>query len=362
MTRSPIHLHDHESAAQAVLDKPTWAYFSGAAADGQTHARNLQAWQRWGLRPRVLRPLRDGHTQCHLLGQTWPTPLLVAPMAMQGWAHPDGEIGTAMAAAAQGCGMVLSHQSSTPLQTVADKVVREPGRGPLWFQLYWQSQRHLTLDLLQSAQAAGYEAVVLTVDAPVQGVRDQERRHGLPTSALRSAHWTASAVTDGRGLCAGLANLAPQWDDVQWLIAHSPLPVLLKGVTHPQDAQQAMACGAAGLIVSNHGGRVLDGQAATAETLLAVVQAVRSLGSDAPVLVDGGLRRGTDLFKALALGASAALIGRPVVYGLAHAGAQGAAHVLRLMRDEFESAMTLCGCRTPQDIGLDHLQALPELS
>ena len=359
MTQPIVNLQDHEHAAHAALSEAAWAYFSGGAGDEITLQRNTKAWQSLCLWPRVLQDLRGGHTRCKLLGREWPMPLLVAPMAYQRWAHADGESGMALAAAAQGCGMVLSHQSSTPLQEVAALSVAETARGPLWFQLYGTADRGALRALLAQVEAAGFEALVLTVDAPVQGVRDRERRHGmsLPTG-VKAVHWPAPCSHHGPGLCAGLAEAAATWADVQWLIGQTHLPVLLKGITHPQDAVQAVKLGAAGVIVSNHGGRVLDTLPATAELLPRIVQAVRHQQPQALVLVDGGLRRGTDLFKALALGADAALLGRPALYGLAHAGARGAAHVLRLMRDEFEAAMALTGCTHISDIGPDRLWTL----
>ncbi len=358
-----VNLHDHARAAQAALSEAAWAYFSGGAADEISLRRNQAAWQAWSLAPRVLRDLRGGHTRCRLLGREWPMPLLVAPMAHQRWAHAQGEAGMALAASAQGCGLVLSNQTSTPLQDVAQLVLPETERGPLWFQLYWHADRSFTADLLRQVEHAGYEALVLTVDAPVQGVRDRERRHGIPLpEGVRAVHWPAPDSASGAGLCGGLADAAPRWDDVQWLIAQTQLPVLLKGITHPSDALQALQIGAAGVIVSNHGGRVLDTVPATAELLPAIARAVRSQRENALVLVDGGIRRGTDLFKALALGADAALVGRPALYGLAHGGARGVAHVLRLLRDEFEATLALTGCASVQDIDIDLLWFLQSLA
>lgn len=357
-----VNLHDHEAAAQAALSPSAWAYFSGGAADEITLRRNLSAWQHLGLRPRVLQDMRSSHTVCRLLGKPWPMPLLVAPMAYQRWAHAEGEVGMALAAAAQGCGFVLSHQTTTPLQDVASLVVTEADRGPLWFQLYWLADRDALTDLVRQVEDAGYEALVLTVDAPVHGMRDRERRHGMCLPEGVSAfHWPEVNPASAPGLCAGLLQRAATWADVQWLVQQTRLPVLLKGISHPEDACQAMGVGAAGVIVSNHGGRVLDTQPATAELLPEIAQAVHAAHPEAVVLVDGGLRRGTDLFKALALGADAALIGRPALYGLAHAGARGVAHVLRLMRDEFEMALALCGCPTPDTVHASHLQTLRPL-
>jgi 4-hydroxymandelate oxidase len=359
MSEAIINLHDHERAAQAALDEAAWAYFSGGAADEITLRRNTRAWQTWGLSPRVLQDLRGGHTRCTLLGREVPMPLLVAPMAYQRWAHHHGEVGMAMAAAAQGCGMIVSHQTSTPLQDVAASFLQDQDHGPLWFQMYWQADRTRTQALLSDVEDALYQAITLTVDAPVHGVRDRERRHGMPLpEGLHAMHWPAQPPATGSGLCTGLADAAPRWDDVQWLIQQTRLPVLLKGITHAKDAERALQVGAAGVIVSNHGGRVLDTVPATAELLPSVADAVRRQKPDALVLVDGGIRRGTDLFKALALGADAALVGRPAVYGLAHAGARGAAHVLRLLRDEFEATLALTGCATVQDIDIGKLWPL----
>ncbi len=355
MSAAIVNLQDHEDAARAVLDDGAWAYFSGGAADEISLRQNHQAWQQWALAPRVLQNLRGGHTRCQLLGQVWPFPLLVAPMALQCWAHPDGEAAMALAAASQQCGMVLSHQTSTDLQTVAQLALQDTDRGPLWFQLYAHGDRGALAELIQQVEAAGYEALVLTVDAPVSGARDRERRHAQARPAhIRAAHAQAPVAAAGAGLCQGLADRAPTWDDVTWLQSHTRLPILLKGVTHPQDARQAASLALDGLIVSNHGGRTLDTMPATAQLLARVADAVQG---EVTLLVDGGIRRGTDIFKALALGADAVLVGRPCVYGLAHGGAQGVAHVLRLLRDEFEIALALSGCATPQAITRQHLLA-----
>jgi 4-hydroxymandelate oxidase len=357
-----VNVQDYENAAKAVMPDAAWAYFSGGAADEITMRRNARAWQSWGLAPRVLQNLRGGHTRSQLFGQTLPMPLLVAPIAYQALAHFEGESGMAMAAAAQGCGFVLSHQTTTSLQEVASLVVEDTDRGPLWFQLYWLTDRGALCDLLRHVEAAGFEAVVLTVDAPVHGVRDRARRHGMTLpDGVRAAHWQAQTLASKVGLCAGLADSAPTWNDVQWLMSQTRLPVLIKGISHPEDARQAISIGAFGVIVSNHGGRVLDTMPATAEVLPRIVDAVRSQQLSTAVLVDGGIRRGSDIFKALALGANAVLLGRPALYGLAYAGASGVAHVLRLLRDEFEMTLALCGCASPEQVRPEHLQALTKL-
>jgi 4-hydroxymandelate oxidase len=346
-----VSLADHEAHARTRLDDKAWAYFSGGAADELTLRANRCAWEQLPLLPRVLQPLAGGHTRVQLLGRTLAHPILLAPVAYQKMAHPDGELASALAAAAQGAGLVLSTQASVSLETVAQTVRDEAGRGPLWFQLYLQPDRGFTRELVQRAEDSGYEALVLTVDAPTHGARDRERRAGfhLPPD-VRAVNLDAMPVPPPRPLAgadsalfSGLLAHAPTWDDVAWLQAQTCLPVLLKGVLHPEDARQAARLNLAGLIISNHGGRTLDTALASARALPPIADA---LGDALPLLVDGGIRRGTDVLKALALGARAVLLGRPYIWGLTNAGALGVAHVLRLLRDELEIAMALCGVRT----------------
>ena len=346
-----VNLAAHEAHARQHLDDNAWAYFSGGAADEISLRANRTAWDNLPLWPRMLRPLAGGHTRVPLLGRTLAHPILLAPVAFQRMAHPDGELAMAYAAAALGAGVVLSTQASVSLESVAQAVLPDPGRGPLWFQLYLQPDRGFTQALVQRAEAAGYEALVLTVDAPTSGVRDRERRAGFrlppgvgPVNLAGLQAPASPPLSPGQSaLFDGLLHHAPTWDDIAWLQSITRLPVLLKGVLHPADARQAVSVGAAGLIVSNHGGRTLNTAPATASALPRVVKAVQG---KVPVLVDGGIRRGTDVLKAMALGASAVLVGRPAVWGLANAGAAGVAHVLRLLRDELEVAMALTGCAT----------------
>lgn len=359
-----VNLADHETHARTRLDDNAWAYFSGGAADELTLQANRQAWDALRLLPRVLQPLAGGHTRVQLLGRTLAHPILLAPVAYQAMAHPDGELATAHAAAALGAGLVLSTQASLPLEVIAQAMLPESGRGPLWFQLYIQHDRGFTRELVQRAEAAGYEALVLTVDAPTSGARDRERRAGfrLPPG-VRAVNLDGlpppPVVTLGPGQSAlfdGLLRHAPTWDDVAWLQTQTRLPILLKGVLHGDDARQAARLGLGGVIVSNHGGRTLDTAPATAHVLPRIVEA---LAGAMPVLVDGGIRRGTDVLKAMALGANAVLLGRPYVFGLANAGAVGVAHVLRLLRDELEIAMALCGCSQLDQAGPSLFYPLP---
>jgi 4-hydroxymandelate oxidase len=339
-----VSLADHEAQASLRLDPAAWAYCSGGAADEITLRANRAAWGGLALRPRVLRPLAGLSLAGRLLGQPMPCPILVAPMAHQRLAHPDGERATAVAAAAVGSGLVLGQQSNTPLEAVARHYLADRDRGPLWFQLHALGERGWLREQLARAEAAGVEALVLTVDAPLNGVRDRERRAAFSLPAgLATPHLPPSSASTLDRLLAQ----APGWDDVEWLLANSRLPLLLKGVTHPDDAALACELGVAGLVVSNHGGRVLDTMPATAILLPEVAGAV---AGRCALLVDGGIRRGTDLLKALALGADAVLVGRPVLHGLANAGATGVAHVLRLLQDELAAAMALCGLRSLAEI------------
>lgn len=349
----PATLDDYAARAAAVLDERAHAYVDGGAGDEQTLQANRVAWARLHLRPRVLRDLAGGNTRIELLGRQLAHPVLLAPVAYQRLAHPDGEAATAVAAAAQGAGFVLSAQASVPLERVARLVGTDPGRGPLWFQLHLFHDRGFTRQLLARLEAAGYDAVVWTVDAPVHGARDRERRCGFRLPADVAAVNLVDlpprpAPPPGSSVFEQLMSHAATWHDLAWLVEQTRLPVLIKGVLHEDDARRAMQLGAAGLIVSNHGGRTLDGAISSAEALPRIVQAA---AATVPVLVDGGIRRGVDVLRACALGARAVLVGRPQVHALAVAGPHGVAHMLRLLRDELEIAMALCGCATPAAAG-----------
>lgn len=348
---------DYEAHAQRRLDANAWAYFSSHAGEGLTARANRIAWDQIPLWPRVLRELPAIDTGQTLFGRPLPCPVLVAPMALQRMAHPDGEIGMAFAAAAQGFGMVLGSEASTLLETVASATRADAGRGPLWFQLYLQADRTATLELVRRAEAAGYEALVLTVDAPVRSARPAEQRAGFRIpQGVQMVNLAPGAPSTPPALQDLLAR-APTWDEVAWLQAQTRLPLLLKGVLHPQDARQAKDLGVAGLVVSNHGGRTLDSAVATAQALPRIMDVA---GGALPVLVDGGLRRGTDVLKALALGARAVLVGRPLLWALASAGAAGAAHAMRLLRDELGVAMARCGAATLGDLSHELIDPSPD--
>lgn len=348
---APVCLADYERLAEQRLDANAWAYLSGGSADEITTRWNRARFDDIPLIPRMLRGGPGGHARIRLLGRDWAHPIFVAPVAHQKLAHPDGEIATAMAAEAQDAGMVLSTQANAAMEDVA-----RAGSTCRWFQLYMQPSREATLQLVRRIEAAGFEVLVLTVDAPINGVRNREHRAsfalppGVSAVNLAGLPGTVPPVVPegGSAVFDQLMAQAPTWEDVAWLRRETRLPVVLKGILSPDDALEALAAGADGLIVSNHGGRTLDSAAATISALPAVSAAV---AGRVPILLDGGVRRGTDVLKALALGASAVMVGRPVIYGLAVNGAFGVSHVLRILRDEFEIAMALTGCRSVADIG-----------
>lgn len=337
---------DYEPYARERMTEQAWAYIAGGAADEVTLRDNSAAFQRLTLRPRVLQDLSGGNTRLSLFGQSFLHPIMLAPVAFQALAHPEAEMATVLGASAMQAGMVVSTQATTLLEDVAATAT-----APLWFQLYIQPDRDFTRDLVLRAERAGYQAIVVTVDAPVNGLRNREQRSGFAFPAgveavnLRGMR----ALPPQRGeagsqilLGSHLLDAAPTWQDLAWLRSLTKLPVLVKGIVTTEDAARAVTEGIDGIIVSNHGGRTLDGLPATLDALPGVVAAVEGR---VPVLMDGGIRRGGDVFKALALGARAVLVGRPYIYGLAAAGATGVSHVLYLLRAELEVTMTLAGCR-----------------
>ncbi len=356
-------LADYESYARERVDPASWAYLNSAAADQLTRRANREAWDSIRLLSCNMRSMKGGNTRLELFGVTYPHPIFIAPVAYHRLAHPDGEKATALAAEAMYAGMVLSTLSSISLETVAAGT-----RAPLWFQLYIQSDKTATQALVARAEQAGYRALVVTIDAPVTGMRNAEQRAGFTLPGdVTAANLAGMPVTPAFHAIPGtsplfgsdMVNSLPTWDDIAWLVSSTRLPVLVKGVMNPFDAQDAVRAGVAGIIVSNHGGRVLDTQPATVEVLPAVAQ---SVDGRVPILVDGGIRRGTDIVKALALGASAVMIGLPIIHGLAAAGAPGVAHVLHILRTELEMAMMLCGCKTLGEITRDviwHPSTLP---
>lgn len=341
---------DYKKLAANSIEAGAWAFLTGGSADELTLSWNQQALQSIPLQGRALCSFEGANTQVNLLGETLPFPILLAPVAWHKLFHKEGELATAKAASAIGAGVVLSTQASTLLEEVAEHSTKS-----LWFQLYIQQDRAFTEALVKRAEHAGYKALVLTVDAPVSGVRNREQHANfiLP-QGISSVNLTGMQSTNPKvasllesPLFSGQLNTVPTWQDVEWLQSITTLPILFKGITSVADAEQAIQMGIKGIIVSNHGGRVLDTIPATIDLLPKITQQV---AGRVPVLMDGGIRRGTDILKALALGANAVLIGRPYIYALAVAGAVGVVHLLNILRAELEAAMVLTGCATLADI------------
>ncbi|MGE0227713.1 MAG: alpha-hydroxy acid oxidase [Dehalococcoidia bacterium] len=352
----PLNLYEYEDRARRRLSPMAWDYYSSGALDEITLRANREAFDRLELRYRVLRGAAGLDASTTLLGRNHEWPLLIAPMAFARLADPEGELAVARAAEANGVAMTLSTLSTTALEEVAAASAH-----PKWFQLYVFRDRDLTAELVRRAEAAGYEALVLTVDAPQLGRRERDARNrfalppGLDAANIAAHLPPVDAGDEGSGLAHFFATqIDPTltWSDVDWLRSLTRLPVLLKGVVHPEDARLAVAHGAAGVIVSNHGGRQLDTAVAAVRALPDVAAAIEGR---AAVLLDGGVRRGTDIVKALALGADAVLLGRPVLWGLAVEGEAGVDHVLRLLRAEFEHAMLLCGASSRAGLDVDLL-------
>ena len=350
-----INLFDFEKAALERMPAGARDYYRGGAHDELTLRDNRAAFERWQIHYRVLRDVEKRDLSTSLFGQRVEFPVLVAPTACHQLAHPEGELSTARAASAVGTAMVLSTLSNYAMEEVAREA-----RSGLWFQLYVYRDRGVTRELVARAAACGCRAIALTVDAPVGGVRERD---------LRNAFAFPSDMPMRNVMPAGPEPPAPDvppvsfqqyvnsmfdpslgWSDLEWLCAQTALPVLVKGIVRPDDAVRAAEHGAQGIVVSNHGGRQLDTAPAAIDVLEPIVQAV---GERLTVLADGGVRRGTDVLKALALGARAVLLGRPVLWGLAVAGEAGARRVLELLRNELDVAMALSGCRTVGEIDRD---------
>lgn len=354
----PVNLDDFETEAKRRLTPMAYAYVAGAAADENTMRRNREAFAAIRLKPRVLVDVSRVDTRIGLLGQSLEFPIVLAPTAYHKLAHPEGELATVRGAGAASATLIVSSYATTAIEQIANAATH-----PLWFQLYVHPDRGFTRDLVARATAAGCRVLCLTVDSPVFGVRNRETRArfhlpaGIAAEHLkplgRSAQ-KAGHISDD-GVYCPMIDASLEWKDVAWLCSLVKVPVVLKGILSPEDARLAMDHGAAGIIVSNHGGRNLDTLPATIEALPGVAQAV---GGRIAVLLDGGIRRGTDILKALALGAQAVLIGRPYVWGLAVGGAAGVAEVVRILRDELRAAMALCG--TPDIAGITRKALWPE--
>jgi 4-hydroxymandelate oxidase len=346
-----LNVHDFARAARARLAKDCCDYYEGGALDEITLRENTAGWERLKLYYRVLAGVGARDMRTTMLGQPISMPIVVAPTAFHRIACEAGELATARAARAAGTLFILSSLSNTAMETV----FAEAG-SPRWFQLYMYKDRSITADLVQRAEAAGAQAIVLTVDAPGLGTRERDSRNrftlpeGLVIANLAPLGKGDIPEVSGSGLAAYVrenfkADLS--FADLDWLCGQTRLPVVVKGVCRGDDARRSAEHGAKAIVVSNHGGRQLDTAPATCEVLPHVVDAV---GDRCEVYVDGGIRRGSDVLKAIALGARAVLIGRPVLWGLTTAGEEGAKHILEIVRRELDEAMLLCGCTTLADI------------
>ena len=348
----PLNCEEYERVAEGLVEPGPWAFLSGGAGDETTLRANRLAYGRWTFRPRVLVDVDVVTTETTVLGAPVSMPVLVAPVAYQRLYNAGGELATARAAAAERVVMCTSTMTSESHQEIADAA---PGLNQ-WAQLYVLNDKEATRAHLDDAVAAGCTAIVLTVDTPVLGRRERDLRTGFSVPADLPLPYVAAAignVAHSPATHSRLFSASLTWKDIEWIAAATKLPVLLKGVLTRNDATLAVENGAAGVIVSNHGGRQLDGVPATLDALEEVADAV---AGRVEVLFDGGIRRGSDAVKALALGANAVLIGRPAMWGLAADGENGVRHVLSLLRAEIELALALLGCTRPEDVGRAHVQ------
>ena len=355
---SLLNLDDYEHAARGLLEGPIYDFIAGGALDESTLTENRTAYDRWRFRPRAMVGVEHRNLAVNILGDRLSMPIGVAPSAFHKLAHPDGEIATARAAGTSGTVMCVSVMATVSLEEIA-----AVASGPLWFQTYIFKDRGFAIDLATRAHAAGYRALVLTVDTPVLGRRERDFRNKFelpPGIEMRNLNLPAAVHGSYQSPMVRFINeqIDPSltWRDVEEFIQTVQMPVLVKGILHPDDALLAAQSGASGIIVSNHGGRQLDGAIATLDTLPEIVSAVRSTTLD--VIVDGGIRRGADVVKALALGAKIVMVGRPVLWGLAVDGETGVQAILEILHLELDTALALIGCPRAVDLNMNYLTRL----
>ncbi|HVD86175.1 MAG TPA: alpha-hydroxy acid oxidase [Solirubrobacterales bacterium] len=356
MVEDWINVADAEAEAGEKLEPGPLGYFAGGAGDEITLRENVEAWGRYRLRPRVLNDVSEVSTAAQVLGRPVAAPILVAPVAYQRMAHPEGEAGMAAGAAEAGTVMCLSTLSTTRPAEVATAAPH----GRHWFQMYVFKDEAVTRALTEEAIDAGFEAMVITADAPPGGNRERDRRNRFTLPKELGTPGLTAATGGEREISIeetfALMKHGMTWDDVADLASECGVPVLVKGILTAEDAELAVQHGAAGIVVSNHGGRQLDRSLATAEALPEIAETV---AGRAALLVDGGIRRGIDVAIALALGADAVLVGRPALWGLAAGGRDGVARLLGLLREEFELALALCGCTAPGQLSRAHVRRSP---
>jgi lactate 2-monooxygenase len=363
----PIAWAELERQARESLDERAIAYIFGGAGSEDTMRENLEAFRRWRIVPRVLRQdLARRDLSVELLGTAMPAPVLLAPIGVQTLLHEEGELVTARAAASVGLPLITSTAAATPLEQIAEA----NGEGPRWFQLYWPNDDELAASLIRRAEEAGYTALVLTVDNYLPGWKPRDLQQAyLPfLEGIGIAQYLSDPVflaalertpDEDLGAAVGhflgvFANPALTWERLEWLRGTTSLPIVLKGVLHPDDAREARERGVDGIVVSNHGGRQIDGAIASLDALPPIVDAV---GEGMAILLDSGVRSGADAFKALALGADAVLVGRPYLWGLALDGQSGVETVLRSVLAELDLTMALCGCTRLREVDSGLLRA-----
>ncbi|XP_072032431.1 2-Hydroxyacid oxidase 1-like [Amphiura filiformis] len=363
-TNQLVCVDDFEKKAEQLLPKFAFDYYAGGADDQQTLQDNKEAFTRFRLRPRLMRDVSNRDMSTTILGHHLPHPIAIGPSAFHKMAHPDGEIATVKGAAMTSTPMCVGGSgSNVTLEDLAEAV--KESTTPLWIQFYIYRDRQINERLIKRAEKAGYKALFVTVDLPYQGKRrlDIRNQFNLPSNLgfanIAGELESQQLYTKGKG--SGIENFintqfdpSVTWEDIKWLRSITRLPIVLKGILTAEDAKEAVKYGVNGILVSNHGGRQLDGVLATIDALSEVVEAVR--GSSVEVYLDGGVRKGTDILKALALGAKAVFVARPVIWGLACDGQEGVKKVLDILKDEFGLAMALSGCTTIEDISRDILQ------
>ncbi|KAL4525597.1 hypothetical protein Ndes2437A_g04047 [Nannochloris sp. 'desiccata'] len=359
------NLEELEADARHLLSKSAYGYYAGGSESETTLRDNREAFSRYRLLPRYLVDVRNVSTATEILGTKLSMPIIIAPMAILRLCHAEGELAMAAGAAATGTAMALSTMATTSLEEVA-----ATGSDPLWFQLYVLTRRDVTAAIVRDAEKSGYKALIITVDAPRLGKREEDNRNkfSLPShlslkmmeritkQAGHTEHQEANGSKFGRHFTS-LIDDSLTWEFIPWIKTITKLPVLLKGILAPDDARKAVSMGVDGIIVSNHGGRQLDHAPSAIDVLPMVVAAVQGR---VPVLVDGGVRRGTDVIKCIALGASGVLVGRPMLWALTLGGKKGVEAALRMLQGELELGMALLGCRSVAEVTKDYLIPLGE--
>ncbi|KAM2859786.1 hypothetical protein COP2_025161 [Malus domestica] len=354
MASEPVNVNEYQELARQALPKMYYDYYTGGAEDQHTLKENVEAFRRITLRPRILVDVSRVDMSTTVLGYKISAPIMLAPTAIHQLAHPEGEVATARATAACNTIMILSYMSTCTVEEVASSC-----NAVRFFQIYVYKRRDISAQMVRRAEKNGYKAIVLTADTPRLGRREADIKNKMVAPQLRNFEGLISTEVDSdegsnlEAFAKGTFDASLCWEDIGWLKSITNLPILIKGVLTHEDARKAMEVGVAGIVVSNHGARQLDYTPATISVLEEVVHAV---GGKIPVLFDGGIRRGTDVFKALALGAQAVLVGRPVVYGLAANGKQGVKRVIEMLKDEFELTMALSGCPRIRDITRSHVR------